>query len=529
MVNSGSAAFDGRITFAPSLGFGGSRGARYIQSAFIGPQSSRWVQFEVFIGSDMEEFTLSWGAGPKDRETFDRQIQTGPPACVWLVDANDPLARPGAFKAFPDQLFPTTVAATDGLDSVILDYTPRWEPARREAFLDWVKRGGTLHLVHGANGELPVFTDTLAVLNGEAETTRVGAGQVVRHRVPRADLRPTTLATRGFPPREIVSVRSVATNNIEQVFFQRLSSLTRPKVSWWLLNSLTILYIVLIGPVAWRFARRMDYRWTIAGFLATVGLFGFAFSVVGRRGYGESQTVHSISVARSLGGGRWDVTQWLSAFATSSGQYVLSHRAPVNLYATSTSDDADRGMVENGKDGKFYADIPLYSSRTFTHRGVMPGDDLGFTVEEWKASPFDLEKLRLKPGPGFPRDAFGVFALFGKSLYTLEFRNGAWTLTNNQGISEALGSQRLQQITYSGVFERDERPPWERLKEVLPLVQARALEVGDIAPQFSQRPMAANQVRIIVAAPAPPSFHMTGEGFAHENGLVLYVEDVFKP
>jgi hypothetical protein len=165
MVNSRPGAFDGRITLSPTLGFGGERGARYIQNAFIGPQSSRWVQFEVFIGNDMEEFVLSWGPGPKDRETFDRQIQTGPPACVWLVDANDPLAKPGAFKSFPDQLFPTTVSATDGLDSVILDYTPRWEPARREAFLDWIRRGGTLHLVHGTNGELPVFSDTLAVLN----------------------------------------------------------------------------------------------------------------------------------------------------------------------------------------------------------------------------------------------------------------------------------------------------------------------------------------------------------------------------
>jgi hypothetical protein len=323
--------------------------------------------------------------------------------------------------------------------------------------------------------------------------------------------------------------RSVATNNLEQVFFQRLSSLTRPKVSWWLLNLLTIVYIVLIGPVAWRMARRMDYRWAIASFLATVGLFGFAFSVVGRRGYGESQTVHSVSIARSLGGGRWDVTQWMSAFATSSGQYVLTHKAPTNLYATSSSDDAERGMAENGKDGKFYADIPLYSSRTFTHRGVMQGDDLGLTVEEWKADPFDLEKLRLKPGPNFPKDAIAMFAYYGKSLHTMELRNGIWTLTSGQGISELFGSSRLQQLTYTGVFDRDERPPWERLKELLPLVQARALEVGDITPQFSVRPMAANQVRILVAAPAPAGFHMQGEGFAHENGLVLYVEDVFKP
>ena len=229
--NPGGGTFDGSMTLAPTLGYGGPRGAAYVQPVFIGPQSARWVQFEAFIGSGVEEFTLVWGRGAKERENFDRQLPTGPPACVWLVDANDTFARPGAFKAFPDQLFPTTVAATDGLDAVILDYAPRWEPARREAFLDWLRRGGTVHLVHGANGELPVFADTLAVLNGDGETVRVGAGQVVRHRVPRAELRPETLTARGFPPRELEKPQNPVVHNFEETLYQRLASLTRPKVS----------------------------------------------------------------------------------------------------------------------------------------------------------------------------------------------------------------------------------------------------------------------------------------------------------
>ncbi len=530
VANRGGAAFDGVLTLAPTLGFGGSRGAAYVQPVFIGPQSARWVQFEAFIGAGPEEFSLIWGRGAKEREVFDRQLPTGPPACVWLVDANDTFARPGPFKAFPDQLFPTTVAATDGLDAVILDYAPRWEEARRAAFLDWLRRGGTVHVVQGANGELPVFAETLAVLNGDGETTRVGAGQVVRHRVPRTELTEKTLTARGFPPRELKTPQNPAIHNLEETLYQRLASLTRPKVSWWLLNALTFLYIAVIGPVSYRTARRMDYRWAIGGFLAVVALFGLAFSIIGRRGYGESQTVHSLAIARSLGGARWDVTQWLSAFATSSGQYTLTHAAPANLYATSTSGDTAAGQILNGKDGKILAEIPLFSSRAFTHRGVMQGDDLGVTVENWETQSGVLKTFVIKPGPGFPSATTDVVALYENRIYELT-RNGANYTLKGSGVAlaEALQHDKLQQLSNNFRYGSDDRTPEVRLREVIPLLQARAFGTSQITPELPERPLLANQLRLFIAAPAPPGFHMQGRGFARENGVVLYVQDVFQP
>jgi hypothetical protein len=47
--------------------------------------------------------------------------------------------------------------------------------------------------------------------------------------------------------------------------------------------------------------------------------------------------------------------------------------------------------------------------------------------------------------------------------------------------------------------------------------------------QFPERPLAPNQLRLLVAAPAPAGFHMQGQGFGHENGVVLYVQDIFQP
>ena len=130
----------------------------------------------------------------------------------------------------------------------------------------------------------------------------------------------------------------------------------------------------MVGPVHYRYGRKIDYRVSIAAFLGTVALFGWLFSVIGRRGYGESQTVHSLAIAHSLGGARHDVTQWISAFATRGDLYTLTHEAPANLYAA-PSMEAINGRILNGKDGRFLADIPLYSSRQFVHRAAMTGDE----------------------------------------------------------------------------------------------------------------------------------------------------------
>ena len=239
----------------------------------------------------------------------------------------------------------------------------------------------------------------------------------------------------------------------------------------------------------------MDFRWSIAGFLGVVALFGAAFSIVGRRGYGESQTVHSLSIARSLGGARWDVTQWLSAFATSSGEYTLTHAAPANFYATSSSDDAARGQIFNGKDGKFLADIPLFSSRVFTHRGVMQGDDLGVEVEKWESDgKSHLSALRIKPGPGFPKKRFRCRRCAATGFFTLALRKAAWELADGgTPLAEAFSREKLQPLTYNYRYNNDNSTPEAGLRAMLPLLQARALGVGEMSQQVSERQLPPDQ------------------------------------
>lgn len=525
--NPTNTVFDGQLVLAPSDGAGNSRGAEYVQPLFLAPRTTRWMQFHVFIGNYPGSFALIWGRGPKARYDLPNAPNLGAPACVWLRDADNVFSAVGAMKSFPDTLFPTTVAATDTLDAVVLDHVPNWEPTRREAFRLWVERGGTVHLLTGASGAYPQFVDDLAMLNTTQDQARVGAGRVVRHTIAAREMREQYLTERGFPPRTLKQTQGPVIYDLESTLFRRLSSLTRPDINWTAIHLLAIAYIGVIGPLHFRYRRRIDYRVSIFAFLGVVLLFGTAFALIGRRGYGESQTSHSLSIARVLGRGRCDVTQWTNAFVTDGALYTLTHNAPANLYATDNSIDGGGGQILNGKDGRLFLDIPLYSSRAFLHRAVMLADDPGVTIEKWDDS--DARRgLRLKPGPGFPKDFVDARIVFGDRIYDLSWEGGALIVKNPGGqlISQVFSKSNLQPLTY----QNQSSGAKNQHRDMMPLLAAYVLNPPEIFQQnISAPPAAKDRALLMFVAAAPASFSLQGQGFTRESGWVLYVQDLFKP
>jgi hypothetical protein len=530
VANPGNANFDGVLTVRESAGVGGRNGAPYVQPIFLGPHSERWAQFEIFIGAGYENFALEWGRGAKENKEL-TPAAIGPPARVLLSDPANPFASGGGLKVFPDALFPTTVAATDGLDGVVLDYAPRWEPARREAFVDWLRRGGKVIVLPATNGQFPPFTEQLAVLNIAGDSARIGAGVVIHAKASRREASAQLFAAHGLQTPELKQPKSVLIYNLEKTLFQRLAQLTRPDIRWWLINSLTALYILVIGPLHYRWSRRLDYRLSIGAFVGCVGIFGFIFSIVGRRGYAEKQTVHSLSIARALEPGRFDVTQWVSAFATRGDIYELTHRAPSNLYAA-VSTEAIKGEILNGKGGHFIADIPLFSSRQFVHRAVMSGEDTSVTVEAWESGAEVFNTLALKVGPGFPRDVVEIRARYRDHFYLLKRDGDRLTpaeTERGQNFETFMPQTKVQAALYA-IGGSKPAPPAEELRRTLPLLQLRAMDGAEYLQQgISRGPEPEDQLQLFVFARAPESFHLQGQGFRSEIGYVLYVQTVFKP
>ena len=526
VANPGGTAFDGEIVLAST---GAQRGPEYVLPLYLAPHATRWVQFQVYTSINAGEYALRWGRGAKEHYELEERPTAGPPACVQLRDADNPFASAGAMKSFPDALFPTTLAATDGLDAVVLDYGPRWEAARREAFLDWLKRGGTVHLLPAANGQYPVFGDVLEVLNGSGDVTRIGLGRVVRHQVSGRELSEKYLAEHGYPARTLRKTPSPVIYDLDALLLRRLSGLTRPAVSWSLIHLLTLAYIAAIGPLHYRYRHKFDYRLSIGVFLGVVAFFATALGVIGRRGYGESQTVHSLTMARALGDGRHDVTQWISAFATAGDIYTLTHAAPANLYAAPSDLDAAGTRILNGKDGRMLAEIPLYSSKAFVHRAVMTGDDTAVSVEQTPGKS-GLRGLRLRPGPGFPKNFSEVRLRAEDSLYEMEMKNGALEVSGKQpeSFTNSFSRTKLQPLTYENMA--GSRSGATSLVSVMPLLFARTLSVPEVFHEsVPPRPLERNQLELFIVAPVPPSFCLQGKGFTRETGSVLYVQDVSQP
>ncbi len=272
VANPGNTAFDGALILAPEKI--GARNADFVQPIFLAPHSSRWVQFYVLTGNGTEGRGVAAVAAAIGSAWPLDPVKGGPPACVWLHDTDSPFAVSGSLRSpFPGPTLPDggVGVSSEGLDAVVLDHAPQWEPVRREAFLDWVKLGGTVHLLPGADGKLPVFGAGLEVLDTPENMISVGLGQVVHHTIAPQEMSERFLADHGFHPRTISNAQNPLIYDFDGPIFRKLGSLTKPNVSWALVNLLVLAYVAVIGPVHNYYRRRLDYRVSILVFLGLCG------------------------------------------------------------------------------------------------------------------------------------------------------------------------------------------------------------------------------------------------------------------
>ena len=538
VANPEARVFDGEFVLEDRRGMEKSVGAPVVQPVYLAAGTRRWVQFHVFINEPGGDWNLRWGKGARDNEKIDG-AQAGAPARVLLIDPESAFATTGGLRAFPDDLFPTTVAATDALDAVALDHVPRWEAARREAFLDWLRRGGTVHLLHGADGQFPQFPEALAMLNGE----RVGAGRVVRHDAVRAAMNDQFLADHGFPAPVLRTNAKVLIYNLEAQLLQKLAALTKPKIAWWMIYVLTAGYVAVVGPLHYRWSKRLPWLRSIALLLAVVAGFGGAFAFAGRRGSNETQQIRALAIAHSLGDGRHDVTQWISAFATRGDTYKLTHASPSNLYSTATEFDSVNGVIVNGREGRFEVDIPLFSTRPFVHRGVLQGDRTEVAVVDWQTKENgSLEKLVLKSSADFSKKVEHAWLRHRNEFYVMERSGEGWALGKNAGVSAAefFPDDYFQKIMRNsgqygntiiiGGGDGEEKQTDDSLRDAGKLLIARALgTVEGLQHLVTSAPPPADQVQLFLYAPLPDGFRVQDPRFGSQKGFVLYVQDVFKP
>ncbi len=500
--NPGNEPFMGAVQLTKRIGLGGKAGATEIQPCSIAPGGRRTVQFLPYVGTNADSLTwrLEWNGGSESLNEV--RLAVGA-ASVELISGDVFAARDTSrLDRFPARYFPTTAGATDPLASAVLAHDPQWEEARAKAFLQWLHRGGQLHLFHDANGSFPNFEGILATLNDTSAASDRGQGKVYRYAK-----QPTEITLDEL--QRIRNVPKVPNESYNQqgrhTAFAYLGALSRPDVAWGLIYLAAFFYIFLLGPVHYFLStRRFDYRLSIVSLLVLIGVFSLLFMHVGRRGYGEKDRLHSVAVARPVGEGLYDVRQWSHAFMTRGDDYQFRYHSPHQLFAFHHQMNAVPGMLKNGFEGMMQVDIPVYSSRNLVSQSVLPGPNIH--VEQLRSGNRDFD-LRITGLEAIRH----VWVRQGSQLYRYEERGDRWVKWSAEDIDQHIYPQPHMITRYKSKNTR-EREAFQRIGPAL-------LH----AHQNWRQPFG---IEVLIYADLPETFYPSSPTFEKRSGRALYIFDL---
>jgi hypothetical protein len=527
--------------------------APIVERVFLGPGARRTVQFYPYISNDWGTWRLFW-----ERQAIDipqpRSSRRG--ARVLLDSAEGIFNLKGSIRRFPEAQFPPFVTATDSLQAVVLDHDPRWEEARRQAFLDWIYRGGAVFVLQDANGKYPQFPAAMSVLNSPIDAVSYGSGVIrkvamTRNQLTRESARefwkklpntviPETTLEPGVAPPKAASSDDDDEDDAQQGFFfadggnslsarsflDELKQMSRPEHNWLLLHAMFWVYILLIFPGCFLVGKqRNDFRVVYACLVGIVFVFSLAFGIVGQRGYGEATTVNSVAVVQPLPDGYLDVAQWSNAFATAGAIYDIRHAGVGTIYSACQDTEAVRGEIQNGGEARFQVDIPPFSSREFALRTKIKGTLPSVRVASITPTATGLSELTLSVDSSFPKTD-EIYVLYRDRFYSAGRFDDAITLRSNVGAVPAF--LRIEQNTgyYSPFgYMADERTAEARFRDMFVPLATRSLNIRSLedARLLHWNP---ERLRLMYYADLLPELALQNKKFTNQRGKALYCLDL---
>lgn len=523
--NRGNEPFDGPVRLSQMDQVIGGPGARHAQRCYLAPGSSRMIRFYPYLASPDSWWTVSVGNVKRRFAAFadpnEVRVLDGEPATIILRSKGALAGAPVGIPEFPEQEFPESVAATGGLGRVILDHAPEFLPVQTTAFLDWLRSGGELHVMYERDA-FPVFEGKLGLLNDPRPRFAIGSGVVIRE---------ARKIARGDPLADLARNlrRKQARNATAQTgrLLKGLGEVVRPDHNWALIYVVIFLFFLAVVPGhAWLSFKRLGYAGSIGTLITIVAVFTWALFYIGKRGYGESSVVHSISYAKVLDQGRYDVFQYKNLFSTTSTTQAIRHTARGSLYSAATHDEYVSGRLFHGSDAHFSVSVPLFTSRPFVHRGVMVADPVSAEVTGLEQRRPLNDGLRIRwVGP----PVLHAFAFHGTRAVRLRFDAG-YLVPQGQAIAHKtlFGTDGRNFNLYSGFNRHLEfgagANPSDIIQRYAPIIIAErwGVKTGFSATEWS----GPRSLRLVVVCHAPDEFKIRKTNdptnVGTEHGFVMY-------
>jgi hypothetical protein len=413
------------------------------------------------------------------------------------------------------------------LHIAILNEAPRWDQPRRESFLQWLNRGGVLHLYQGGDGITPKFTAELELLNGESTEQKVGQGKVIRHAqgIGGAGLDQILPAKPQETVGQVEQYYNYSLNDNAELF-RNLRELVAPRHQWPLIWLASVVYLLLIFPGGYLLGKaRRDFRLVMGLQIGSALLFTFLFSVIGARGYNETSRNLAVGVARPVGGGKWDLGAWNNVFATSGGDYRITFPKRGGIFGTGVDvGETLRGVIANGIEGGYTVDIPPYSSCTFLSQSVVDGPTIEAEVSHW--DPENPGSLVCAVKSGWPEGAERAFVYLNDSLYTMNRVDDRLTVSSVSNLKSGDPWSGSRNVTYEPRSEEQDLTEW--LNVQMRELEERVAEGVGVRRVRSGENLDGRAILMIPAAMPAHCFPSSGvEG--KPAGRIVYTLDLVVP
>ena len=541
------------------------RGAILEQPIYLGARSRRWVQFYPYIPATPElwDVYLDTEAGRIDLQSLDpprlaadvsrarlmgsasgatgKTAQEALPA-VFLDPPRNQDRSPTSVRHMPAEIFPPYSTATGGLYAVFLDHVPDWEEPRQQAFLSWLKAGGRLHLLLDSNGQELQFPGLLSVLNEPVPEFRLSSGRVTREDVQRQGLVEERVKAVVLPKteRDVLAegqqAFQVSGNGSEwqdllndDDLFSRLRQVVEPRHAWSLIGLLSLIYVGALYPGIWKFssAKHHNPLKTIAAVLALSAVFSLLFLWLGRRGYGETQSVLTYMVAFAEDEQHWDCLQFSQLFATDGGNFELTSEGQQSLLAAGTQLERSDGVIQAGNSASLKTKLAPYSAESIRVQRRLQLADWKAAVVTREITGGTLSRLQLRLGPEFPFEENPVcLAVVGRTIYELRLNREAGTAEMaGRGTSVDTWLAQQTDIGFSVLgwpIQGEEKEPLtdEQLLRSMMLRRGLAkkyLFAGDVS-------ISNDSVLLLVHAKMPDAFRLKWNPELPEDGQVLFMK-----